>query len=1240
MQPRAFALRAVAILACWCLLISLALAHPHSLNQFLQARKDAHEKHSQQEAKTDADAATCQLTVTLRDAGSGEKLAGLVRISLADKGKFLPLKYAVERGNHWFSIDAGQTLEVPRAKLAIEALHGLEWEAGRSVVDLTGRKQASVEVELRRFYDTTARLLFSGNTHVHLRELTRAEADNYLDVVSRGDDLDLVYVSHLRRIPDERVYISNTYTPGDLLRLSRRGVLFTWGEEHRHNFTGFGEGYGHVMFLDIKGLVRPVSIGPGIMRSGTDGRPMQAGILQAHEQDATVVWCHNKFGMEDVPNWLAGVLDAQNIFDGGNHGSYEDTYYRYLNLGLKVPFSTGTDWFIYDFSRVYTPVKKPISSQTWLESLRQGKSFITNGPLLELSADEASIGETVQVPPGGKVRVRGKATGRVDFGKLQLIHNGEVVHEVASKPKERHFVAEIDLKLPVETSGWLAMRIPRGEIKSELDRELFAHTSAVYLDVAGRPVFRADTARELIEEMKQSMAVISEKGKFADDAERASVLDVYKKGIQVLEKRLKDDDVEQRAEQTRTGKITYPETRRSDVVEDYHGTKIADPYRWLEDPDSPETEAWVAAQNDVTFDYLEKLPQRQAVFDRLKTLWDYERFGLPRKRGDRYFYTRNDGLQNQSVLYAADGLHGEPRLLLDPNKLSDDGTVHLSAWSLSHDGNYLAYGLSSDGSDWKEWKVRDTRTGEDLSDHLQWIKFSGVSWKPDGSGFFYSRYAEPDEETKFIASNYYQKLYFHKLGDPQSKDRLIYERKDEKEWGFGGTVTEDGAYLIVSIWRGTERKNQIFYRDLRRDDAPMVELITGFDAEYDFLGSQGSLLWLLTDLDAPLRRIIRVDLERPERENWREIVPESDAVLRGASMIGGRLIASYLRDAHTVVKRFTLEGEDDGEVKLPGLGTAGGFGGLQDQNETFFYFTSFTTPATIYRYEIGSGEATLFRRPEVDFQPNDYVVKQVFCRSKDGTRVPMFIVHRKGLKLDGDNSTILYGYGGFNISLTPGFSVSNLVWLESGGVFVQANLRGGGEYGREWHEAGMKQNKQNVFDDCIAAAEWLIENKYTRPDRLAIKGRSNGGLLVGAMITQRPDLFAAAQAGVGVLDMLRYHKFTIGWAWVSDYGSADDPEEFEALLKYSPLHNVKPGTRYPATLITTGDHDDRVVPAHSHKFAAALQAAQAGDAPILIRIETSAGHGAGKPTEMLIREQADILAFLADTLGLDIRPKP
>ncbi|MEQ8786016.1 MAG: prolyl oligopeptidase family serine peptidase [Pirellulaceae bacterium] len=1221
------------------LLTASAQAHPHSLHQFLQTRKDAEQKDAKQQAKAEKDAAVCRLKIVLRDAKSGEELAGMVRVSLAADGKFLPLKDAIDRGANWFSLDAGQTIEVPQAKLKVEALHGLQWEHAESIVDLHGKKLHAVELELRRFYDTAPKLLYSGNTHVHLRDLTRAEADNYLDVVSRGDNLDLVYVSHLRRIPDERVYITNTYTPGDLVRLSRRGVLFGWGEEHRHNFTGYGEGYGHVMFLDIKGLIRPVSIGPGIMMKGTDGRPMRTGILEAREQDATVIWCHNKFGMEDVPNWMTGVLDAQNIFDGGDHGSYEDTYYRYLNLGLKVPFSTGTDWFIYDFSRVYTPVKRPLSSQTWLESLRQGKSFITNGPLLEFSVNEADIGDTVRIDEGGNLRVRGKATGRVDFHKLQLIHNGKVIHETTSKPEGGHFVAEIDLDMPVETSGWLAMRIPRGEAKSELDRELFAHTSAIYLDVAGRPVFRADTARELIEEMKQSMTVIKEKGEFADDAERASVLDVYKTGIQVLEKRMKDDDAEQTS-RGRTGKIAYPETRRGDVVDDYHGTSIADPYRWLEDPDSPETEAWVEAQNKVTFGYLDRLPQRRVIFDRLKQLWDYERFGLPRKRGERYFYTRNDGLQNQSVLYVADGLDGEPRLLLDPNKLSDDGTVHLSAWRLSDDGDYLAYGLSSAGSDWKEWKVRDTRTGEDLADDLKWIKFSAVSWKPDGSGFFYSRYDEPDEETKFTGANYYQKLYFHKLGDPQSNDRLIYERKDEKEWGFGGVVTEDGAYLIVSVWRGTERKNQIFYRDLRRDDAPMVELITGFDAEYDFLGNEGSRIWLMTDLDAPLRRIIQVDLEKPDRENWRELVPQGDAVLSDASIVGGRLLATYLKDAHSVVKRFTLEGKSDGEVKLPGLGSAGGFGGRQKQDETFFYFTSFTTPTTIYRYQVDSGAADLFRQPTVDFQPKDYTVKQVFCRGKDGTRVPMFIIHKQGLELDGENPTILYGYGGFNISLTPSFSVSNLVWLESGGVYVVANLRGGGEYGREWHEAGMQENKQNVFDDCIAAAEWLIEHKYTSSKHLAIRGGSNGGLLVGAMITQRPDLFAAAQPSVGVLDMLRYHKFTIGWAWVSDYGSADDPDEFRTLLKYSPLHNLKPGGRYPATLITTGDHDDRVVPAHSHKFAATLQAAQGGDAPVLIRIETSAGHGAGKPTEKILRESSDVLAFLADALGLDIRPKP
>lgn len=680
-------------------------------------------------------------------------------------------------------------------------------------------------------------------------------------------------------------------------------------------------------------------------------------------------------------------------------------------------------------------------------------------------------------------------------------------------------------------------------------------------------------------------------------------------------------------------RLNYPPSRQADQVDEYHGEKIADPYRWLEDPNSDETKAWIEAQNKVTAAYLEQLPTREKLRTRLTQLWNYERFGLPYRRGPWYFFSRNDGLQNQSVVFVTDKLDSPARVLIDPNKLSADGTVSLSGASVSDDGKYYAYGVAKSGSDWVEWHVRDVATGEDLKDHLKWIKFSGASWTNDGRGFFYSRYDEPPPGEAFTKANYFQKLYYHKLGDPQEKDRLVYERKDEKEWGFGGNVTEDGNYLVIQVWRGTERKNQVFYQDLTRENAPVVELLTGFDAYYGFLGNEGTQFWFVTDKDAPLRRVIAIDLTQPEAEQWKTLLPETKHVLTDCSAVGGHFVAEYLQDARSVVQVFDFQGKHVRDVELPGIGSAGGFGGRQDTRETFYSFTNYTTPGSIIRYDIATGKSELWRQPKVDFNPADYETRQVFYASKDGTKVPLMIVHKRGLKLDGENPTVLYGYGGFNISLTPAFSVSNLVWLENGGVYAVPNLRGGGEYGRAWHEGGTKANKQNVFDDFIAAAEWLIANKYTQPEKLAIRGGSNGGLLVGAAMTQRPELFGAAVPAVGVLDMLRYHKFTIGWAWVNEFGSSDDPQEFQAIRKYSPLHNLKAGTKYPATLVTTSDHDDRVVPAHSFKFAAALQAAHGGDSPTLIRIETKAGHGAGTPTTKLIESSADVMAFLLGQLG-------
>ena len=694
--------------------------------------------------------------------------------------------------------------------------------------------------------------------------------------------------------------------------------------------------------------------------------------------------------------------------------------------------------------------------------------------------------------------------------------------------------------------------------------------------------------------------------------------------------------------------FVYPPTRKSDQVDNYHGTEVTDPYRWLEDLNSEETNAWVEAQNQLTLSYISEIPAREPLKERLTKLWNYEKYGIPFKQGNRYFYFKNDGLQNQSVLYTLTALDAEPTLLFDPNLLSEDGTIALSGLAISEDGQLMAYGLSTSGSDWNEWKVRNVETGEDFPDDLKWVKFSGASWTHDSQGFFYSRYDEPNEATKLEDLNYYQKLYYHKLGTPQSEDILIYHRPDQKEWMFGAGVTEDGRYLIISIDRGTDPKNLIYYKDLQTPDSPVVELISEFEANYSFIDNEGSIFWFRTDLAAPRGRVIAIDINKPTppnppllrgekgmREGWQEVIPQTDETLESVGLLNNQFVADYLKDARSSIKIFDLEGSFVREVELPGIGSAGGFGGKRYDTETFYSFTSFTIPTTIYRYDMVSGKSTLFRQPKVDFNPNEYETKQIFYTSKDGTSVPMFITHKKGLQLDGNNPTLLYGYGGFNVSLTPSFSVSRLVWMEMGGVYALPNLRGGGEYGEEWHQAGTKLNKQNVFDDFIAAAEWLINHQYTQPEKLAIAGGSNGGLLVGACMTQRPELFGAALPAVGVMDMLRFHKFTIGWAWCSDYGSPENPEEFQALSAYSPLHNLKTGTAYPATLISTADHDDRVFPAHSFKFAAALQAAHGGEKPVLIRIETKAGHGAGKPTSKIIEELADEWAFLVLSLNID-----
>jgi prolyl oligopeptidase len=684
------------------------------------------------------------------------------------------------------------------------------------------------------------------------------------------------------------------------------------------------------------------------------------------------------------------------------------------------------------------------------------------------------------------------------------------------------------------------------------------------------------------------------------------------------------------------GKLKYPQSHRGDVSDEYFGTRVADPYRWLEDPGSPQTKAWIKAENDLTFSVLENIPQRPQIHRRLTELVDYERFSVPMTRGGKYFFERNDGLQNQSVLYVADSLEGKPRTLLDPNDWSPNGTVALKGYVPSDDGKLLAYGRATAGSDWEEWKVRDVETGKDRDDHLRWIKFSGASWAHDGSGFYYSRYDEPKKDTELTGANYYQKLYFHRVGDDQTKDRLVYERKDEKEWGFYGEVTDDGRYLVINVSRGTEHKNLILYIDLQKKDAKVVELISGWDAEYGFVDNDDDKFWLLTDSGAPRYRLIQVDLQHPDRKQWKEVIPQSKAVLESVSLVGERFFATFMADAQNVVNIYDLAGKQSGTLELPGIGSVGGFTGRRHDQETFYSFTSFTTPTTIFRYDMHQKRGVVFRKPKVQFKPDRYETRQVFYTSRDDTRVPMFITARKGLELNGQNPTNLWGYGGFNIPITPAFSPSRIVWLEMGGVLAIPNLRGGGEFGREWHEEGMKQKKQNVFDDFIAAAEYLIRERYTSTPKLAISGGSNGGLLVGAVMTQRPELFGAALPAVGVLDMLRFQKFTIGWAWVSEYGSSENEQDFHTLIKYSPLQNIRPHTNYPATLIETGDHDDRVVPAHSFKFAAALQAAQAGPNPILIRIETSAGHGAGKPTSKMIEEVGDGFAFLVRALDMPL----
>jgi prolyl oligopeptidase len=682
-----------------------------------------------------------------------------------------------------------------------------------------------------------------------------------------------------------------------------------------------------------------------------------------------------------------------------------------------------------------------------------------------------------------------------------------------------------------------------------------------------------------------------------------------------------------------SGALAYPQTNKGDVVEELHGVRVADPYRWLEDLDSTDTAAWVKAQNDVTSAYLQAIPARERIQTRLTHLWDFERYSTPFKEGGRYFYSKNDGLQPQSVVYVADALEATPRVLINPNDLSRDGTIALGGLFVHEGGKLAAYALAEAGSDWQQYKVRNVDTGEDLPDQLKWVKFSGASWTKDGSGFYYSRFDEPKGDA-LAAVNKYQKLCYHELGTAQEADPIICQAPDQPEWGFGGSVTDDGRYLIISVSQGSERKNRVWYQDLSLLQPTTIKLLDDFDAQYNFIDNDGPVFWFFTDNDAPRGRLIAIDTRKPEKASWKEIIPQAAETLVAVSLVGDQFFANYLKDAYTNIRVFDLTGKYLRDVELPGIGSAGGFGGRRKDQETFYSFTSFSFPTTTFRYDVASGRSTVFRQPKVDFKPDEYETKQVFYPSKDGTKIPMFITHRKGLKLDGQNPTLLYGYGGFDIPETPRFSVSRVVWMEMGGVFAVANLRGGGEYGKAWHDAGRLKNKQNTFDDFIAAAEWLIANDYTSTPKLAIQGGSNGGLLVGACEVQRPDLFGACLPIVGVLDMLRFHKSTIGWAWTSDYGSPDDAEFFPLLLKYSPLHNIRPGTCYPPTLAITGDHDDRVVPWHTFKYISALQAAQNCDKPILARIETRAGHGGGKPTQKTIEEIADQYAFLVRVLKM------
>ena len=677
----------------------------------------------------------------------------------------------------------------------------------------------------------------------------------------------------------------------------------------------------------------------------------------------------------------------------------------------------------------------------------------------------------------------------------------------------------------------------------------------------------------------------------------------------------------------------YPITNKVDTVDNYFGTAVADPYRWLEDDNSEETAEWVKAQNEVTFGYFDQIPFRSKVKERLEQIWDYPKYGTPFKEGENYFFFKNDGMQNQYVMYIQKGLDAEPEVFLDPNTFSEDGTVALAGLEFNKNGNLMAYSISKSGSDWSEIFVMEVETKKKLVDQVEWIKFSGISWKDDG--FYYSGYDEPKEGDELKAKNEYHKVYYHKMGTPQSEDKLIHKNDDLPLRNYYAGTSEDESILILSESESTSG-NALYAKKLDESQDDFTLIAEGFDNEYSMIDNFGDQLLIMTNEDAPKWQLVLVDINNPAKENWKVIIPEKEEVLQSVSLVGGKIVAEYMKDATSVAYLFDYEGNFLEDFSLPGIGSMSGIRGKKEDTEAFYSFTSFTFPSTIYKYDAVNNTSEVYRRTEIDFDVDAYETKQVFYESKDGTKIPMFLVHKKGLNLDGNNPVYLYGYGGFNVSLTPRFRITRLVLLENGFVCAVANLRGGGEYGEEWHEAGMKLNRQNVYDDFIAAAEYLIEEKYTSPEKIAIAGGSNGGLLVGACMIQRPDLFKVVLPAVGVMDMLRYHKFTIGWAWASDYGTSEDSDEmFKYLYAYSPVHALKEGIAYPATLVTTADHDDRVVPAHSFKFAATLQERHQGDNPVLIRIDVKAGHGGGKPTAKVIEEYADEWSFMMYNLGVN-----